>query len=408
MMEEPIKNVQAISQLCRICLKEGEQMQNIFESSFHIILVQCASITIEMGDDLPDLICLSCINKMHQAYSFKQLCETSNNILRNMLERLKKGEFVENLSDHNNSCLYDADDFGNEENFVSKDDLENDKIKVVNCECKTEKRILESEIKTDTDDENAGESITCNYCRIIIEEASIEDHFRNYHPPDQSHFCNVCNKKFSSFERLKRHLHWHSRNKQYECSTCGKGFYGRTDLKIHERQHTGEKPISCKICAKAFSDPRGLASHLKTHTGEKPYKCDICEKSFAHVCTLNTHKRTHTAERPYVCTQCGSTFKYTHNLIIHMRQHTGERPYHCRDCPKTFSSSEKDFMCQICFKVFATKKLVKQHLATHTGVKPFSCSICNKSFLYKSSLTTHKRVHLNETLAENLLKREEN
>ena len=51
---------------------------------------------------------------------------------------------------------------------------------------------------------------------------------------------------------------------------------------MEERKNTtvGEKLHQCDMCLKRFTRAENLKRHMRTHTGEKPYKCDICDKGF--------------------------------------------------------------------------------------------------------------------------------
>jgi len=76
-----------------------------------------------------------------------------------------------------------------------------------------------------------------------------------------------CDKSFSSFYSLKRHMVCHSSVKKFVCSTCGKRFKLMQYLKEHLYTHTGERPFVCGFpgCSKRFRQGGKLSLHRKTH-----------------------------------------------------------------------------------------------------------------------------------------------
>uniref|UniRef100_A0A8D8G3A3 Zinc finger protein 717 n=1 Tax=Culex pipiens TaxID=7175 RepID=A0A8D8G3A3_CULPI len=87
----------------------------------------------------------------------------------------------------------------------------------------------------------------------------------------------------------------------------------------------------------------------------------------------------------------------------------GERPFSCDVCLKRFSqksslnthkkihlrywSIHKPFQCIQCPASFGRKPYLDIHMRTHTGERPFACDRCDKRFSQKSTLNIHKRVH---------------
>lgn len=392
------------SPVCRTCLSNTRKTQSIFENSMYKILMECASVQVEDGDELPHVICVECLEQLNKSYRFKKTCEKSD-------EQLRKNIFHSIISS-NNDCLQIIADNLNEtiieqedaDNIITSNDVEEEKIIIQSVNYDDKPRRKTNKKKQPVNKINEESNNLCGLCNGFLYDNDESTHIKECHQ-DGQHVCYHCRKMFADIKLLKRHMRIHSAIERYLCNYCGKGFHGSTDLTIHMRRHTGEKPLTCGICSKAFADPRGLNSHLKTHSGDKPYKCDICGKGFAHSFVLTTHKRTHTAERPYVCSTCGKTFVYAHNLAIHTRVHTGERPYSCKVCAKSFTSSstlsahmlthtgEKRFVCSVCGKKVARSGDLAIHMRTHTGDRPYACKHCPKRYRMSSHLTAHMKTH---------------
>ncbi|KAJ8910855.1 hypothetical protein NQ315_015591 [Exocentrus adspersus] len=253
---EYLINIESFSNICRVCLKEESDMENIFSCSVDLKLKQCTSVQVEYGDGLPQLICRNCERKLHEAYSFKQLCETNDDILRKIFASQTKGDIFNNTSvvDNFEHTIKD------EENYEHSEDKYDIGSHTDNTEI--EDQTIESK----------NSELKCNICSAKLADASLSYHLMAFHPSENSHYCSVSDRHFSEVNRLKSHLRKHRSTKIYECAMCKKTFSKENTLKAHIRRHTGEEsskiPITCKLCSKTFSNSRSLSSHTKIHTGK--------------------------------------------------------------------------------------------------------------------------------------------
>ena len=170
------------------------------------------------------------------------------------------------------------------------------------------------------------------------------------------HFCEKCNKNFSTITHLKNHI-----------------------MTIHEHN----RPFKCPYqnCDKSYSIQSRLHSHLKIHSAIKPYICKICNKGFNEKGNLKTHQRFHSNLRPFKCNFCDKSYKTNGHLKDHIQiQHMHIRKYSCIYCKKTFGRIST----------------LKSHIRTHTGEKNFKCLIenCNKYFAEKGNMLIHYQRHL--------------
>ncbi|KAJ8921028.1 hypothetical protein NQ315_015824 [Exocentrus adspersus] len=92
-----------INKICRTCLSEEESMRSIFSIDVAAgetlrlfeMLMSCASVQVMENDGLPSHVCLQCVHYITRAFSFKQLCERSENTLREILGRPIQATFLE-------------------------------------------------------------------------------------------------------------------------------------------------------------------------------------------------------------------------------------------------------------------------------------------------------------------------
>lgn len=103
------------------------------------------------------------------------------------------------------------------------------------------------------------------------------------------------------------------------CKSCLLVFPNSWTLKKHASRchHGGDRKFACHVCNSRFTSPAKLKRHALIHTGERPYACRFCRKCFNQTSTLKTHERIHTGECPYKCKTCGRMFRHLSTLRKH-------------------------------------------------------------------------------------------
>ncbi|XP_041349548.1 zinc finger protein 665-like isoform X1 [Gigantopelta aegis] len=267
-----------------------------------------------------------------------------------------------------------------------------------------------------------------------------------------------------------------TQNPEYKCRFCDCHFDGEERLNIHMQTHSGLKRYLCIYCEKTFTERSSMVNHKKLHLGRGACKfiCDICGKRFPQRFALRRHKRTHdkksfghkliqsvkivskkknletqfktsSVEGPetklqqaikskvqsinvvvlkkditshkgnktseFKCRFCDLLVYSEDNLVTHMQSHSGLRPFVCLQCGQTFTERSSmvthkklhlgpnayRYECNICGRRFAKASTLVRHKRTHTGEKPFTCNICQKSYVNQYTLKTHMaKVHLKD------------
>ncbi|XP_055921378.1 transcription factor Ouib-like [Eupeodes corollae] len=299
---------------CRICLKadEGSEMELpfelILEESILLNKIEiCGGIKLELREDLPKKVCSKCVTSLNISYEFRDLCQTTDLKLKEMLDSkdLKLPSEDVNL------------DIKDEPHFEYVSDLG-----------KFESLLLSERSNQSDSDVSLSTKVKQEKKKKVRKEPKV--------------------KKEKNFPSRKV---GRPRTKDSQiCELCGNVYPTVYQLTMHRRRHDSEKPFSCEICQKKFANQQETNRHMRVHTGDRPFKCKYCDRTFGDRSTNIKHERIHTNERPFKCDTCGKSFTYSNVLKNHLLTHTGEKRFECDVCDKKFSR-----ICEL-----------KQHLATIT------------------------------------------
>ena len=166
--------------------------------------------------------------------------------------------------------------------------------------------------------------------------------------PQTEAACDLCPKIFSSKKHLKRHqdmkhpaemsLRKPLLNKGrlesvpsevgdvFKCQVCDKNFTSEEKLERHGKEHLkggAVLPFPCEKCDKSFISRKRLKKHMRSHM-DLTHQCDVCEKSFQNAGILSLHKNIHLDQKPFKCESCDKDFSQKGNLKTHMMKHHGQ------------------------------------------------------------------------------------
>lgn len=166
--------------------------------------------------------------------------------------------------------------------------------------------------------------------------------------------CNLCEMKFISLDRLKRHELTHTDRFKCPRDSCTRAFSSHQGLKHHITTFH-DRLLNCDICNKFFQTPRLVKEHrIKKHSEVPSHPCTFngCYSVFTNEAQLEIHIKD---KHPIlVCEQCGEKCVGEKALAIHMSVHGLDTPI-------------GEWLCESCGNSFKSKSNLDVHFETSHG-----------------------------------------
>ncbi|XP_055632912.1 zinc finger protein 808-like [Toxorhynchites rutilus septentrionalis] len=447
---------QIVDQLCRICSKSSTNLISLNEivngRTLTEMLLNCVTIEVFEGDNLPFHCCLDCKFDLIVAYHLVIRCKESDILFRSQLTDSKDAILllsheINNATNSNqfkaefkteNECvfaepicdLYVSNDeqpnilLRNEsESFNNVDDANHDnKIGGGYIQENTREDGNETNPESTADDSDADE---------IVNERKHSEYVKAESSSSPKRCCK-CKTRLENTEQVEQHSKIHIESKitdeqitkarPFECPVCFKRYTRKRDLLHHQREMYIEKKFQCDECDDDFLTEAQLVNHKKSHDKDnignkiKLPKCCACYQQFESVDLLRKHAdeihlpesqtSTNDHENKFSCDICHRRFKTKRTLLTHKSKPNRGVEYQCAQCGKILRykralsdherfhhGNERPYVCSICTKAFAGKEALQRHMKVHSKEDRFKCEICNKGFKLKYYLKNHYITH---------------
>ena len=79
-----------LDKVCRGCLGKSGEMRPLFGTFLDKMLRTVAEVEVQVGDGLPELMCVPCVLQVSRAFTFKQVCQRSDTTLRLFYREIEK------------------------------------------------------------------------------------------------------------------------------------------------------------------------------------------------------------------------------------------------------------------------------------------------------------------------------
>ncbi|XP_052852430.1 zinc finger protein 883-like [Drosophila gunungcola] len=427
-------------EVCRVCLQQGGDMINIFDSEpeqeicISELIAQWSGYQVKRGDLLPETICPTCLKDARATFEFtrkfekEDLCSFSdgddsiNDVGRgihvpdnNALEYRVKNEPVDDDIYMESVCEVSRNKIDQSNNDLFEEDV--CKIEVSENDNSLKAASDHNTIPKLTDISSRGKRrYKCSLCpKSFVVASQFSQHILT-HSGDDADECPTWGlsepdpktiayeeddyipppvtdsppkkkqskrhvKSFTHATNSKQHIPNHSGDK------TDKKDRSKSDLPASELKHTAYMPYKCNYCPKYFKNSKSLKLHARTHS--KRLRCSYCPKTFAEAQHLKKHIEDHsdspktlttseTKKRKFKCPQCPKSFPYSSSCSRHLLSHSEIRPYKCPHCPNSY----------------ARPYALRAHVFSHSGERPHKCNQCSKTYLriyhLKAHLLTHK------------------
>ena len=95
-------------------------------------------------------------------------------------------------------------------------------------------------------------------------------------------------------------------------------------MREHSKTHLTNGEYQCRQCDKTFTDFSQVRKHMRSIHAPPVFECDVCSKKFARKDKIQLHMLRHTNIREFMCDSCGKQFKRKDKLKEHVKKlHSG-------------------------------------------------------------------------------------
>ncbi|XP_053625886.1 zinc finger protein 182-like [Plodia interpunctella] len=344
---------------CRTCLNT-QNLSPIFTiqeraEKYTEAIFNASSVTVKMNDNLPQVMCSTCIDSINENIKFRRKAQDTEKILLNRLNntscdvKIEPSDSIKLESNENNKSILivvsDLEDFKDYDDNVTLDTLQYN---------------LNEKLSSETE---------MQYGNSVEQQIEVNKELKRTRLKRKDNPSKINRKEKTDIKEKE----------EIECEICNKILTSRLSLRNHYKIHTGFDVV-CEHCGKKFITRRLLLMHCRAKHGyEKTDKCSYCDYKASNAEQVKIHERTHTGEKPYVCAECGAGFHRKSSYLQHVAIHLPEKNVQCDQCPARFKSIT----------------LMRIHKNRHRGPQyTYRCTVCNNSFARRRNVARHlQRIH---------------
>lgn len=227
--------------------------------------------------------------------------------------------------------------------------------------------------------------------------------------------CDLCGRRYRSFQNLRAHQNFHTGNTKYRCAVCSRVFMTQGNLNQHIRGVHHPRKFECENCGRRFNSSQNLRGHERTHEDqERKYRCLVCRRSFMQKGYIKkhlkyVHRQLNGGERQvFECENCGRRYDTVESLRRHQRTHEGGT-HRCIVCRRAFiiresvnrhlrhvhhlnGGARQQLECENCGYRTSSRASLSTHCKTHGIRALLHCRMCPKRFFLNGSLRRHVRL----------------